>query len=77
MPTLGEQGGPPAPFQDDRKESQGESDRRWAGWLLDLLRLISPRYQGKRYEDAVALLIDPILARWPALRKLKAPKKIE
>lgn len=73
MPSLGEPG-TPAPFHEDRAESLGEAEYRIGGWLLVVLRLFSGKYRGKRYEDAAAVLAGPLLERFPALRKWKAPK---
>lgn len=76
MPQIGEPG-TPAPIpggEKPRDESLGEAEYRWGGWLLTALRIVSPKYHGQRYEDAAALLMGPILDRWPALRKWKAAK---
>lgn len=60
-----------------REESPGEASYRWGGLLLLVLRLIAGpnSYQGKRFEDAAAVLARPILLRYPRLAKWKAPKK--
>ena len=67
----------PNPYEEPRTESPGEAAYRVGSWLLIILRLFggANSYQGKKYEDAAALLARPLLLRYSFLRTWKAPMK--